>query len=82
MARSHRGHGRVAVLGDRDMSRGFKDTQNSNGSVLGEKFFSMIQTQQKKQKNSKTENATEWFKRPPYYFGERRHKDGQDQSRI
>ena len=42
----------------------------------------MIQTQQKKQKNSKTENATEWFKRPPYYFGERRHKDGQDQSRI
>ena len=81
MARSHRGHGRVAVLGDRDMSRGFKDTQNSNGSVLGEKFFSMILKQQK-QKNSKTENATEWFKRPPYYFGERRHKDGQDQSRI
>lgn len=56
------------------MSRGFKDTQNSNGSVLGEKFFSMILKQQK-QKNSKTENATEWFRRPAYYFGERRHED-------
>ena len=75
MARSHGENGRIAVLGDRDMSRGFKDTQNSNGSVLGEKFFSMIQTQQEKQKNSKTENATEWFRRPAYYFGERRHID-------
>ena len=57
------------------MSRGFKDTQNSNGSVLGEKFFSMILKQQK-QKNSKTENTTEWFRRPAYYFGERRKEDG------
>lgn len=57
------------------MSRGFKDTQNCGNSVLGEKFFSMIQTQQEKQKNSKTENATEWFRRPAYYFGERRHVD-------
>ena len=81
MARSHRGHGRIAVLGDRDMSRGFTDTQRNTGSVLGERFFSMILKQQK-QKNSKTENATEWFRRPAYYFGERRHKDGQNQSRI
>jgi hypothetical protein len=64
------------------MSRGFTDRQSNTGSVLGERFFSMILTQQEKQKNSKTENATEWFKRPPYYFEERRHKDGQDQSRI
>ena len=56
------------------MSRGFTDRQSNTGSVLGERFFSMIQKQQK-QKNSKTENATEWFKRPPYYFGERRHID-------
>lgn len=54
--------------------RGFSDTKNSNGSVLGERFFSMIQKQQK-QKNSKTEAAKRRFQTPAYNIGERR-KDG------
>ena len=45
--------------------RGFSDTKNSNGSVLGERFFSMIQKQQK-QKNSKTEAAKIRFQTPAY----------------
>lgn len=51
--------------------RGFTETQHSNGSVLGERFFSMIQKQQK-QKNSKTEAAKRRFQTPAYNIGERR----------
>ena len=51
--------------------RGFTDTQHNSGSVLGERFFSMILKQQK-QVNSKTEAAKRRFKTPAYNIGERR----------
>ena len=54
--------------------RGFTDTQHNSGSVSGERFFSMIQKQQK-QKNSKTEAAKIRFQTPAYNIGKRR-KDG------
>lgn len=53
------------------MSRGFTDRQSNTGSVLGERFFSMILKQQK-QKNSKTEAAKRWFETPAYNIGKRR----------
>lgn len=47
----------------------------SEFAELGEKFFAMIQTQQEKQKNNKTEAAKRWFETPAYNIGKRR-KDG------
>ena len=47
----------------------------SEFAELGEKFFSMIQKQQEKQKNSKTEAAKRWFETPAYNIKGRR-KDG------
>ena len=57
------------------MSRGFIDNKQKNQPVLGEKaYFAFIKGQEAK--SEKTENATEWFRRPAYYFGERRKEDG------
>lgn len=55
----------------------------SEFAELGEKFFAMIQTQQEKQKNSKTEAAKRWFQTPAYNIGKRRtdkdvNRTGQD----
>ena len=55
--------------------RGFKDVKREAGSVLGDRYYSTIQTQQIKQKNKKTKDATARFKAPAYNIGERR-KDG------
>ena len=56
------------------MNRGFSENKQQKGPVLGEKaYFAFIKGQEAK--SEKTENATEWFRRPAYYFGERR-KDG------
>lgn len=56
--------------------RGFSEYKQANQPVLGEKaYFTFIKNQQ--MKNKKTEDAKRWFNTPPYYFGERRHKDGQ-----
>lgn len=52
--------------------RGFTDTQHNNGSVLGERFFSMILKQQK-MSNSKTEAAKRRFKTPAYNIGRRKN---------
>lgn len=60
------------------MSRGFTDRQSNTGSVLGERFFSMIQKQQK-QRNSKTEAAKRRFQTPAYNIGRRKNgREGQD----
>lgn len=49
--------------------RGFNESKTNTGSVLGERFFSMIQTQQEKQNNSNTKDAKKRFKAKPYDIG-------------
>ena len=52
----------------------------SEFAELGEKFFAMIQTQQEKQKNSKTEAAKRWFETPAYNIGKRRKENDKRRS--
>lgn len=54
--------------------RGFNNSNQANTPVMGEAFYSYA-VKQGNRTDDRTLIAKEWFKRPAYWFGQRRRED-------